>query len=105
MSDKYTWFPSYCKGYGLPEPVMEHRFHEVRKWKFDFAWPEHRVALEVEGGLFIAGGGRHNRGASMLLDMEKYNEATLMGWRILRYTPDQLRKSKVYEDITRAINE
>ena len=54
-----------------------------RKWRFDYAWPAKKIAVEVEGGVFT--NGRHSRGAGMAADMEKYNTATLMGWRVFRY--------------------
>ncbi len=101
---KYQFFEAYCKSHGILEPVREFKFHHTRKWRFDFAWINERVAVEIEGGLFLAGGGRHNRGASMKADMEKYNEAACLGWIVLRYTPDQLLKSIVYSQIQEAIN-
>jgi very-short-patch-repair endonuclease len=72
----------------LPAPVEEYRFHPERKWRFDYAWPTHRVALEVEGGVFS--GGRHSRGAGFRADAEKYNQAAALGWRLLRVLPEQL---------------
>ena len=66
----------------LPEPVREHRFHPVRKWRFDFAWPGYMLAVEIEGGVFVTG--RHSRGLGMLADMEKAATAMMMGWRVLR---------------------
>lgn len=73
---------------GLPEPVSEHRFHELRKWRFDFAWLKQRVALEVQGGIWTAG--RHSRGAALLKEWEKLNAAAKMGWRILYCQPKDL---------------
>lgn len=35
---------------GLPAPVTEHRFHPVRRWRFDFAWPDEHLALEIAVG-------------------------------------------------------
>lgn len=67
----------------LPKPVREYRFHPVRKWRFDFAWPELMIACEVEGGLFIQGG--HSRGAAYEDDCEKYNAAALLGWTVYRF--------------------
>lgn len=74
----------------LPEPVKELRFSPPRRWRFDYAWEAGKVALEVEGGVWT--GGRHTRGKGFLADMEKYNTATVMGWRVLRVTPDQLKR-------------
>ena len=65
--------------------VEEHRFHAIRKWRTDFAWPGVLVAVEVEGGAFS--GGRHTRGAGFVKDCEKYNTAALMGWIVLRFVP------------------
>jgi hypothetical protein len=71
--------------HGLPAPVLEHRFHPTRLWRFDYAWPAHRVALEVEGGRFT--GGRHTSAEGFHKDLEKYNAAACLGWRVLRITP------------------
>lgn len=73
----------------LPEPQREFVFAPPRKWRLDFAWPEQKLAVEVEGGIFS--GGRHGRGAGLLADMEKYNAAALQGWRVLRFFTDQVR--------------
>ncbi|MEQ3161647.1 hypothetical protein AAA214_00660 [Parabacteroides goldsteinii] len=48
------------------EVVAEYRFHPGRDWRFDFAIPSHRVAVEVEGGAF--NGGRHIRPEGYLRD-------------------------------------
>jgi hypothetical protein len=79
----------------LPLPVAEHRFHPARKWRFDYAWPDKLVALEVEGGAFT--GGRHTRGAGFVADMEKYNRAAVLGWKVLRVTPSALCKTGTIE--------
>lgn len=56
----------------------EYRFHPERRWKFDFAWPLFRVALEIEGL------GRHQKIEGYANDCEKYSEAAILGWRIIR---------------------
>jgi very-short-patch-repair endonuclease len=78
---------------GALEPKREFRFHSLRQWKFDFAWPECRVAVEVEGGIFIRGG--HNRGMIYTQNCEKYNAATILGWAVLRYTTKDLESRPV----------
>jgi len=77
------------------EAVYEYRFHPVRKWRFDVAFPERRVALEIEGAVWTRG--RHTRGAGFLGDMEKYNTATQMGWRVYRCTWQEVENGQAVE--------
>lgn len=72
----------------LPLPEAEYRFCHDRRWRFDYAFLEAKVAVEQEGGVWTYGA--HVRPKHFLADMEKYNKATVMGWRVLRYTPDQM---------------
>ena len=78
-----------CKHNKLPEPVSECRFAPPRRWRLDYAWPKHKLALEIEGGIWVRG--RHNRPIGFKKDLEKYNTLTLMGWHLLRVTPDDIR--------------
>ena len=73
----------------LPGWEKEYRFHPTRRWRFDFAHPLYKIAVEIEGGIWVGVGGRHNRASGFLKDMEKYNQAVICGWQLLRFTPDQ----------------
>lgn len=77
----------------------EFRFHPVRKWRFDYAIPVIKMAIEVEGGVWT--GGRHTSSRGFLGDMEKYNEAALAGWCLVRTTPDHLLSKETLELIKR----
>lgn len=72
----------------LPQPEREYVFAPPRRWRFDFVWPAARLAVEVEGGVWS--GGRHTRPAGFEADVEKYNTATVEGWRVLRCTAKML---------------
>jgi len=87
---------------GLPEAVQEYRFHPERKWRFDFAYPEQKIAIEVEGGTWA--GGRHSRGAGFQGDCEKYNEAVLLGWKILRFTSGMINSTSAVDTIKRLLD-
>lgn len=78
----------------------EWRFCE-RGWRFDFAWPERRIALEVEGGIYS--GGRHTRGSGFAEDCAKYNRAALMGWKVLRATTDHVRTGAAVAWVAQAL--
>ena len=73
---------------GLPASEREYTFAPPRRWRFDFAWPQHKLAVEIEGGSWTLG--RHTRGEGFRNDCEKYNEAVLLGWSVLRFTPDMI---------------
>lgn len=94
-----------CKQIGLPEFTREHAFHSARRWRFDAAWLEVRLACEIEGG--IHSGGRHVRGVGFEKDMHKYNEAACLGWVVIRVSPDMVKTgvaalylSRAYERLT-----
>ena len=84
----------WCRARGLPEPIPEYRFFPPRRWRFDLAWPDQLIALEIEGGVWT--GGRHTRAPGFLRDMEKYNTAAAYGWRLLRATPAQVEGGTAY---------
>lgn len=84
-------------------PVSEFRFHPTRRWKFDVAWPGPKVAVELEGGIFIQG--RHTRGNQYRADCEKYRAAVALGWRLLRFTANDLREKplQMIEEVRRVL--
>ena len=91
-SDLELEFLSQVRLAGLPEPEREYRFHPTRRWKFDFCWPSKMVAVELEGGTWT--GGRHTRPIGFEQDCEKYNEAAIMGWKVLRFTANMVRSGE-----------
>jgi len=81
------------RAYGLPIPCREFMFC-ARRWRIDFAWPERKIALEVDGGIWTGGG--HTRGSGVIRDQDKMNRATILGWRIIHCTPADVKAGKVF---------
>lgn len=79
----------------------EFKFHPERRWRFDFAWPDERLAVEVEGGIWTKGA--HNRGRHFNSDCDKYNAAVLAGWRVLRFTETHIRSGLAVSTILVAL--
>ena len=90
-----------CLHAKLPVPLPEYRFAPPRRWRFDFAWVEYRVALEQEGGVWVRG--RHTRGKGYLGDLEKYNSAAIAGWAVIRCTPEQVQNGTAFALVKEAI--
>lgn len=86
---------------GLEVPTAEYSFTTLQAWAFDWAWPDKRVAVEIDGGQWVPFGGRHARDS----DRRKLNHATADGWRVLRYSPQMLTADPlgVVAEVARAL--
>ena len=65
----------------------EFRFKPDRRWKFDLADTHNKIGFEADGGKFTGG---HRRGEALEDDYERQNTAIMEGWRLLRFTNDQI---------------
>jgi len=83
------------------DPVAEYKFHPTRKWRFDWAFIDEKLAVEQEGAIWIQG--RHTRGSGFIKDMEKYNEAARLGWRVFKFTPQQFKKYEAQSYMAKVI--
>jgi very-short-patch-repair endonuclease len=79
-----------------PECVREYRFHPTRRWRFDFAWPEKMLAVEVSGF-------GHHKLSRFKGDIEKFNEAAMLGWRVVRLWTDDIRSGAAYDVLEKAL--
>lgn len=89
--------PALLAAHGIPAPTAEYKFSPVRRWRWDFAWLNEKVAVEIDGGMWI--GGAHARGARRRSDNEKQNAGIELGWVCLRYYPKEVD----YEQIARIL--
>lgn len=91
----------------LPEPQLEYQFHANRQWRFDFCWKQHLVACEVEGGIWMKTKTGYSKGHAhperFEQDCEKYNEASLYGWTVIRVTPTMIRDGRALDWLERAL--
>ena len=86
-------FALLWRGLGGPPLEREFRFHPVRKWRADFAHLPSRTLMEIEGGIWVRG--RHTTPKGFAADAEKYLEAALAGWRVLRLVDRQITAAVV----------
>ncbi|HHQ4624442.1 TPA: hypothetical protein ACSPZX_000124 [Aeromonas veronii] len=88
---------------GFPDPATELVFHPRRKWRLDFAWPTHMIAVEIHGGIHT--GGRHTRGRGFVEDRAKMNEAALLGWTVIEATPEHIKTGQLRAWLLTAFNQ
>lgn len=80
--------------------VREFRFCE-RRFRFDFAFPERKLAIEIGGGVWA--NGRHQRGSGFTSDAEKYSLAAIHGYRLIHATTAQVKSGKAIQWIKEAL--
>jgi hypothetical protein len=93
---QFDSFLLLLEAHQLPRPEVEFLFARPRKFRADYCWPTAKVIVEREGGIWQGGrtprtaGHGHSAGRRILADMEKGNVAQVLGFRYLRFTPQQL---------------
>ena len=76
---------------------QEYKFHPERNWRADFLITGTKILIEVEGGIWS--GGRHTRGKGFIADMEKYNAAAILGFKVLRLDTQQVKSGLAIKQI------
>jgi very-short-patch-repair endonuclease len=106
------WFLFHLKVAGLPKPKEQFRFAEVigRRWQTDFAWPDRKLIVEIEGGIWRKDehgqwSGAHTHPTNVLRDIEKYNHMALLGYRLLRFSPRDLKDGSAIEMMKKVLAE
>ena len=91
-------FERQIQEHSLPQPIREFYF---MGWRFDFAWPELKIAVEIDGGTYI--GGDHVRGKGYERDCKKNNKAQCAGWMVLRADRNMVGTYEFACDVKRAL--
>ena len=89
-------FAFHCKVNGLT-PEREYCFHLTRKWRIDFAWPDRKLAVEIESSV-------HRIKSRFAGDLDKYNQLNKQGWMLLRYTAKMVDSGEAINDILEMLN-
>lgn len=97
-------FAFQCKALRLPEPIEQYQFAPPRRFKADFAWPQYRLLVEVQGGIWRRGGGAHSHPLDLERDIERTQHMALLGWWFLPVTTDEVRSGHAVEVTQRVLH-
>lgn len=104
-------FEFHVKQHGLPAFVRQFKLEKreqtgrsdgrayVNVWRFDYACPEFKLIVEVDGGIFRPGGGAHSHPVDVRRNMLKRNDAVLAGYAVLAFTPEQVKERAAIGDV------
>lgn len=95
-----SFFEAQLRAIKAPPWVREHRFHSDRKWRFDFAFVERKVAIDIQGG---GEGGAHMKYRGYRNDIEKLNAAQIDGWTFLWATGEMIWNGEALAIVERAL--
>ena len=101
MSELEETLAFQIQAMGLPEPEREYQAVPKRKFRYDFAFVQEKLLIEVQGGIWIRGS--HARPKGITRDMTKLNLAQLAGWRVLQFSPAMVRSGEAVEMIAKAL--
>lgn len=92
---------SICRQFGIPLPLCNHRIETAgRTFIADFCWPELRLIVEADSWRW------HGGRLASEADAERAQLLAIAGWRVVRFTRDQIRhhRSAVGERLAALIN-
>lgn len=89
----------FCE-FGIPAPIFEFVHIPSRRFRLDLCWPDKKIGIEVQGGIWVQG--KHGRGSGIRKDMDKRNLQILSGWRVFEVEPRELLSQKTI-DMVKAI--
>ena len=83
QSELERMFLRKLRAAGLPEPTRQ---HPIGKRRVDFAYPDRKIAIELDGRAF------HASGIAFREDPRRRNELVLAGWHPFQFTWDDITK-------------
>jgi len=85
--------------------LKEYKFMYSRGWKFDYAFPQLKIAIEYDGIVYKPSQqrGGHQTPKGIINDQEKRNEAQVRGWIVLLANQTSIDNRTFIDQLERAI--
>jgi len=92
--------------FGIPEAEFEYHLYvpgHSKPYRFDIAWSNKKVALEIQGAIWKGSAGGHTSGKGIKSNWIKYNYAAQTGWRIIYCEPSEWTSDETFETIKKTL--
>lgn len=93
-------FMAALESVGLPRPIKEVVMIKGRRYRVDYAWPDIRLGVEIQGGVFTRGA--HGSVYGILQGYKKANDAAANGWSLMYFLPSEMLKTDTLTSIKKA---
>jgi hypothetical protein len=97
--------PTYTRKVILPATHLTPKLKRAATWEFDGIFHEYKLLIEIQGGVWRKGGGAHSHPTDIIRNMQKQNDATLRGFRLLQFTPDEVMNHNAVHYTQRVLTE
>lgn len=88
------------RGSGVPAPATQVKHVPGRAFRLDFAWPELKLGVEVDGGI-KSRQKSHTSVGGILRDIEKHNSGIEQGWTVIRLHTDMVYDGSGFQLVKR----
>lgn len=96
-------FKSFIEMHLKIEVWSEYYFSPDRGFRIDFALPDYKIAIEIDGGIWMRGKSGHSSGSGIKRDQEKTTLLSSLGWSVLRFEPNEAMSLRTLEIIKNTI--
>jgi very-short-patch-repair endonuclease len=81
----------------IPVPERQYKALPKRQFKWDLAWTEQKLLVEVQGGTWVKAQFGHTSGVGYRRDCFKNDLATAVGWNVMQFTTDMINYNEALQ--------
>lgn len=102
---RFYRLPTYLQHFVLPAFHRTPKLQRRATWEFDGVFPEFKLLVEIQGGIWMRGKGAHSHPVDLIRNFRKHNDCTRLGYSLLQFEPDYVVSHQAVEYTMRVLSE